>query len=108
MCKRKRAWLYCRIAEIDSFSMRMQVEELRRYAAERGYTIIGVTQEYGNGLSLDRYGLSEVVMAVENNHACIALVKGASRIARRTDHLLEFIRTLLEYGASLESIFGEV
>lgn len=36
------------------------------------------------------------------------IVKGASRIARRTDHLLEFIRTLREYGASLESIFGEV
>lgn len=108
MCKRKRVWIYCRIACADNFSMQLQVDELRRYAAEHGYIIAGITQEHGNGLSLNRQGLSEVMAAAENGSTDIVLVKCVSRIARHTAHLLEFIRTLREYWVSLESAFGEV
>ncbi len=108
MCKRKRVWIYCRIAGADSFSMQLQVDELRRYAAERGYIIAGITQEHGNGLSLNRQGLANVATAVENGSTDIVLVKCVSRIARHTAHLLEFIRTLREYGVFLESTFSEV
>lgn len=87
--------------------MKLQVEGLRQYAAERSYIVAGITQEYGNGLSLNRRGLLDVLAAVRNGRTDIVLVKSISRIARRTDQLLEFLRFLRGYGISFESTLCE-
>ena len=100
----KNAWLYCRIERTDSDAMQMQRNDLQRYAEEHGYAVAGVTQEYGNGLSINRFGLLDVVRAVMDGKATVVLTKNASRIARKSDELAQFIRILRRYGATLECV----
>ena len=100
----KNAWLYCRIEQSDSNAMQLQRTDLRHYAEEHGYTVAGVTQEYGNGLSINRFGLLDVARAVMNGKATVVLTKNASRIARKSDELTQFIRILWRYGATLECV----
>ena len=47
------AYFYCRVAHDDSFSLERQAEELRRYAEQAGYTIVGAAAEHGSGMALD-------------------------------------------------------
>ena len=41
-----KAYFYCRVAHDDSFSLERQAEELRRYAKQAGYTIVGAAAEH--------------------------------------------------------------
>lgn len=100
----KKAWIYCRIANPNSDAMHMQLEELRRYADERGYSVAGITQEYGNGLSLDRFGLMDVARAVTYGKASVVLAKDVSRIARNSGDAAQFVRFLQQHGASLQCV----
>ena len=59
-----KAYFYCRVAHDDSFSLERQAEELRRYAEQAGYTIVGAAAEHGSGMTLDRPALQEVMEAV--------------------------------------------
>ena len=52
-----KAYFYCRVAHDDSFSLERQAEELRRYAEQAGYTIVGAAAEHGSGMTLDRPAL---------------------------------------------------
>ena len=47
-----KAYFYCRVAHDDSFSLERQAEELRRYAEQAGYTIVGAAAEHGSGMTL--------------------------------------------------------
>ena len=49
-----KAYFYCRVAHDDSFPLERQAEELRRYAEQAGYTIVGAAAEHGSGMTLDR------------------------------------------------------
>ena len=82
---KKRVWMYCRIAHqsaADDFSMAAQVESLKEYASRNNLSIVGISTEYGSGLTLDRPGLMEVKKAVQGNEVNAVLVKNLSRIAR--------------------------
>ena len=100
----KYAWLYCRIEQPNSDAMQIQRNELHHYAEEHEYAVAGVTQEYGNGLSIDRFGLLDVARAVMDGKAIAVITKNTSRIARRSDELAQFIRILRRYGAALECV----
>ena len=52
-----KAYFYCRVAHDDSFSLERQAEELRRYAEQAGYTIVGAAAEHVSGMTLDRPAL---------------------------------------------------
>ena len=107
MCEQNRAWFYCRIAHPSNGSMQMQIEELRRYASEHGYSIAGITEEYGNGLSINRSRLAEIVAAAEDGKVDIVLVKNASRITRFGNQLLKFVSHLRNVNVALECTSGE-
>ena len=47
-----KAYFYCRVAHDDSFSLERQAEELRRYAEQAGYTIVGAAAEHVSGMTL--------------------------------------------------------
>ena len=87
--------------------MQIQIEELRRYAGEHGYIIAGITEEYNNGLSINRSGLAEIVAAAENGKTHIVLVKNVSRITRYGNQLLEFVSRLRSVNVALECTSGE-
>ena len=54
---------YCRVAHDDGFSLEAQGAELRRYAEQAGYTIVGAADEHSSGLTLDRPALQKVTEA---------------------------------------------
>ena len=82
-----RAFLYCRVAHDDSFTLEHQRFLLQFYAKQAGYTIIGAADEYGSGRTLDRPALQKVTEAVvagrdrllfdENGAAPILTIKNA-------------------------------
>ena len=77
-----KVYFYCRVAHDDSFSLERQAEELRRYAEQVGYTIVGVAVEHGSGMTLDRPALQEVMEAVLAGKVDVVLISSLDRIGR--------------------------
>ena len=77
-----RAYIYCRVAHDDSFSLEHQRFLLQLYAKRAGYTIIGASDECGNGLTLDRPALQKVTEAVVAGKVDVVLVQSLDRIGR--------------------------
>ena len=99
--KGSRAYLYCRVAHNDGFSLELQKEELSQFAKQAGLEIVGISAEYAGGRTLDRGGLNEVSQAICSGKADIVLVKSTSRIARDMQQFQEYIRFLSENGTTL-------
>ena len=77
-----KAYFYCRVAHDDSFSLERQAEELRRYAEQAGYTIVGAAAEHGSGMTLDRPALQELTEAVLAGKVDVVLVNSLDRLGR--------------------------
>ena len=75
-----KAYFYCRVAHDDSFSLERQAEELRRYAEQAGYTIVGAAAEHGSGMTLDRLALQEVMEAVLAGKVDVMLISSLDRM----------------------------
>ena len=96
-----RVFVYCRIARDDSFSLEAQVAQLRRYAEQAGYTIIGATAEQGSGLALDRPGLEKVTQAVLAGEVDMVLVNSIDRIGREWGMTQAYIDLLTKHKVKL-------
>ena len=69
-----RVFLYCHVGHNDSFALEHQRFLLQIYAKQAGYTIIGATDEYGSGLTLDCPALQKVTEAVVAGRVDVVLV----------------------------------
>ena len=80
----KRVWLYGRVANDVSKcgELEMQMEFLRSWAAEKGYTVAGETAEVGSGIQAERPGLAEVAGAAKEKKMDAVVVKDLSRLMR--------------------------
>ena len=96
-----KVFLYCRVAHDDRFSLEAQENALRRYAAQAGYTIVGVAAEHGNGLTLDRPALQKVTQAVLAGEVELVLVNSLTRIGREWGMTQRYIDLLTEHGVKL-------
>ncbi len=96
-----KVFLYCRVAHDDGFSLEAQERELRFYAAQSGYTIIGVAAEHGSGLTLDRPALQKVTQAVQSDKVELVLVMSIDRIGREWGTTQRYIDLLTEHRAKL-------
>ena len=96
-----RVFLYCRVAHDDGFSLEAQGAELRRYAKQAGYTIIGAADEHGSGLTLDRPALQEVTKAILDGKVDVVLVKSIDRIGRKWGMTQRYIDLLTEHKVQL-------
>ena len=96
-----RVFVYCRIARDDSFSLEAQAAQLRRYAEQAGYTIIGATAEQGSGLTLDRPGLEKVTQAVLDGKVDMLLVNSIDRIGRKWGMTQAYINLLTKHKVKL-------
>ena len=92
-----KAYFYCRVAHDDSFSLERQAEELRRYAEQAGYTIVGAAAEHGSGMTLDRPALQEVMEAVVD----VVLISSLDRIGRDWGMTKQYIALLTEHKVKL-------
>ena len=92
-----KAYFYCRVAHDDSFSLERQAEELRRYAEQAGYTIVGAAAEHGSGMTLDCPALQEVMEAVLAGKVDVVLVNSLDRLGRDWGMTKQYIDLLTEH-----------
>ena len=96
-----KAYFYCRVAHDDSFSLERQAEELRRYAEQAGYTIVGAAAEHGSGMTLDRPALQEVMEAVLAGKVDVVLISSLDRLGRDWGMTKQYIDLLTEHKVKL-------
>ena len=96
-----KAYFYCRVAHDDSFSLERQAKELRRYAEQAGYTIVGAAAEHGSGMTLDRPALQEVMEAVLAGKVDVVLISSLDRIGRDWGMTKQYIDLLTEHKVKL-------
>ena len=96
-----RAFLYCRVAHDDSFTLEHQRFLLQFYAKQAGYTIIGAADEYGSGRTLDRPALQKVTEAVVAGRVDVVLVHNLTRIGREWRMTQSYIDLLTRHKVKL-------
>lgn len=96
----RRAVLYCRVAADSDGgrSLDMQMENLRRFAEQQGYTVVEEISEVAKGSSLRRPGIRRVYQLGYNKAADFVLTESSSRFARPVNLLLRFTDKLDGYG----------
>lgn len=102
-----RVWLYGRVAHDsgEGQELKMQMELLRRWAAENGYTVAGETAEAGSGIQTERPGLAEVARVVRDKKMDAVVVKDLSRLTRDYIAGVHYIGSLQAEGVKLVSIY---
>ena len=102
----KRVWLYGRVANDVSKcgELEIQMEFLRGWTAEKGYTVAGETAEVGSGIKAERPGLAEVTRAVREKKMDAVVVKDLSRLMRDYIAGTSYIGFLQAEGVGLVSI----
>ena len=99
-----KAYIYCRIAHDDGFSLELQADELRSYAKQAGYTVVCNAAEYGSGVTLDRPALQEVTEAVLAGGVDVVLVNNLDRLGRDRNMTKQYIDLLTEHKVKLHCV----
>ena len=81
--------------------MERQAEELRRYAEQAGYTIVGAAAEHGSGMTLDRPALQELTEVVLAGKVDVVLVNSLDRLGRDWGMTKQYIDLLTEHKVKL-------
>jgi DNA invertase Pin-like site-specific DNA recombinase len=90
----KRAALYCRVSTIDQHP-ETQLGELRQFAANKGFTIVGEYTDLGYcGARARRPELDRMMDDARRHKFDVVLVWACDRMARSTKHLLQTIDEL--------------
>ena len=80
---RKRAAIYCRVADKDDRAIEHQRQTMRRFAAKQGYEDCAEYLENGAvGTTLDRPVLNRLTDAMANDEVQVVFVHSTDRIAR--------------------------
>ena len=101
MVQKIRVLTYCRLAHGDRMVMECQKDYLRRWAVEKGCTVVDAITEVGSGIQLDRPGLAEVMRAVQEKRIDALVVRKLDRLARRPLDAHRLIELLKEKGIDL-------
>jgi len=87
----KTALLYCRVSTEEQarsgYSLRQQIETLRRYCDAHDLEVVGVFEERASGSSLDRLGLDALRDAVSAGGVDVVLAQNRDRFSREPAHL---------------------
>jgi DNA invertase Pin-like site-specific DNA recombinase len=111
MEKAKRAWIYCYIdAPEDTHGvLKGQHEKLDSYANQMCFTVVESSYDLGNGLTLNRPGLAELMEAAINGKIDVLIIDSISRIGRDAKQVLGFLHKLNGYGVKVYSpLEGEI
>ena len=106
-----RAWLYCRAAsrENSKETLRIQKRKLERCANRHNFAIVGGSSDIGSGLTLDRQGLLEFHIAMENGQVDVLLLENLSRLSRDLDTLFQYWQVLQDHQVRLCTVAdGEI
>jgi DNA invertase Pin-like site-specific DNA recombinase len=90
----KRAALYCRVSTVDQHP-ETQLGELRQFAANKGFTVVGEYIDRGYcGARVRRPELDRMMDDARRHRFDVLLVWSCDRLARSTKHLLQTIDEL--------------
>jgi len=99
----KRAALYCRVSTVDQHP-ETQLGELRQFAANKGFTIVGEYTDHGYcGARVRRPALDRMIDDARRHRFDVLLVWSCDRLARSTKHLLQTIDELNGMGVQFLS-----
>ena len=102
-----KAWIYCRTAEPNAFSLRMQQEQLSAFAEKNHYDIVGCTSKQETGTTMARPGLAEITNAALRGEMDILLVLNASRLGRDIRNTLEYVDWLEKHNVEVVCLNGD-
>lgn len=94
----KRAALYIRVSTLDQHP-EMQLHELRQFAAQRGFEIVGEYSDHGiSGTKARRPALDRMLKEAHRHRFDVVLVWSCDRLARSTKHFLQVLDELNDLG----------
>lgn len=101
-----RAGVYVRVSTLDQ-SPEMQLLDLRRYTAQRGWTIVEEFIDHGvSGAKDSRPALNRLMLSARQRRLDVVLVWRFDRFARSTSHLIRALDEFRTLGVAFSS-FGE-
>lgn len=105
----KRAWLYCRVANLSEAvnALELQERQLQEYCTQKDIEIIGITKYQGSGLQISDALRNTVLPKAEQGEFDILLCTKADRIGRNTNQVFDFIKEINELGVSVCDMHGE-
>jgi DNA invertase Pin-like site-specific DNA recombinase len=89
----KRAALYCRVSTTDQ-NPDTQLLDLREFAKQRGFEIVGEYTDVISGAKSKRPGLDRLMSDARRHRFDVVLVAAFDRIARNVRHFLEVLDEL--------------
>lgn len=104
--ERKNAWIYCRLDDPQDIGgvMSIQYRQLKKFAEQKDFYAVGVSEDRSNGLTRDRPGLRAIREAVRDGDVQILLVSSVSRIGRDTEQVGQFLSFLHEHGVQAYAV----
>lgn len=103
-----RVWLYGRLSnddDIEKQCLENQLQIIREYAREHGYTIAGESYDDNvTGMRFDRAGLEQLIAAAENRQIDAVVVKSLSRLGRHRMQTSLFVDYLRQQGVAVISV----
>ena len=101
----KCVWIYSRInsPEDQHCTLKMQEQELIRYAEQEGYTVAGTSSDLSSGLEMNRQGLNCMEAAAASGEFDVLLVKSLSRLGRNTKETIDLVTQLNDLDISVMS-----
>ena len=101
--KSMRVGLYARVSTHDQKTLPLQLEAMRRYAADRGWTVASEVQEVGSGAK-DRPQRALLLKAARRRDIDAILVWKLDRFGRSLPDLVMTLRELLDLGVAFVSL----
>ena len=97
-----KAALYVRVST-DRQDLEVQLQELREYAAHRGWTIVATYEDVISGTTASRPGLDALLAAAHRRRFTILLIWKLDRLGRSLPHLVHVVDELLSRGIDVVS-----
>jgi putative resolvase len=106
---KNRAILYARVSgrdQVKDGDLDRQLEHLRGYAMQRGYTVVEEVREVASGLNDKRPKLTRILKVLAEGGADIILAEYRDRLTRFGFNYLSFFAQ--SHGARIETVFDDV
>jgi DNA invertase Pin-like site-specific DNA recombinase len=99
----KRAALYCRVSTGDQ-NLETQLLDLREFAKQRGFEIVGEYNDIISGAKSKRPGLDRLMSDARRRRFDVVLVAAFDSVARSVKHFLEVLDELNRLGVEFISL----
>jgi DNA invertase Pin-like site-specific DNA recombinase len=99
----KRAALYCRVSTGDQ-NLDTQLLDLREFAKQRGFELVGEYTDVISGAKSKRPGLDRLMADARRRRFDVLLVSAFDRVARSVKHFLEVLDELNRLGIEFISL----